>query len=370
MSTYARVTHRIDLDHNATTALAPAVRAAMVEAMAIAGNPSSQHAAGREARDVVERARKTIAGWLGGSPFGLVFTSGGTESDGLAVRGGARAAVAKGARPRVVVSAIEHPAVLGAADALGYEVVRLPVDGEGRLVDLSPIDEGAALVSVALANHELGVIADVAEVARRARAAGALVHCDAVQAAGKIPVRVDELGVDLLTVSAHKLNGPKGIGALWVRAGVDLEAGYGGHQERGRRAGTENVVGIAGFAAAVGLPRDPVRVRRLRDRLEGGLHGARVHGAGAPRVGNTCNAAWDGVSGELLAMALDLEGVCVSTGAACTSGTVKASPVLAAIGSRDGVRMSLGEDNLDADIDVVLEILARIVPRVRAASSV
>ena len=143
----------IDLDHNATTPLAPAVRAAMVEAMAIAGNPSSQHAAGREAREVVERARKTIAAWLGGSPFGLVFTSGGTEADRLAVIGGARAAIGKGARPRVVVSPIEHPAVLGAAEALGVEVVRLPVDGEGRLVDLSPIDDGAALVSVGLANQ-------------------------------------------------------------------------------------------------------------------------------------------------------------------------------------------------------------------------
>jgi cysteine desulfurase len=366
---------RIDFDHNATTRLAAEVRAAMLPALGeLYGNPSSPHQAGRLARQAVETARKAVAAWIGGSPFGVVFTSGGTEADWLAVVGGARGAAARGAPRRVVVSPIEHPAVLSAAASLdGFEVVRLRVDAEGRL-DLGSLDEalagGAALVSVALANHELGTIADLAEISRRARAAGALVHTDAVQAAGKWPLSVDH--VDLLSLSAHKINGPKGVGALWVRDGVELAAATGGHQERGRRGGTENLAGIVGMGVAVGLARDPDRVRNLRDRLEAGLveAGARVHGAAGPRVGNTTNVAFAGVPGELLAMALDLEGVSVATGAACTSGSVAVSPVLEALGvpePRGGVRFSLGEDNTDEEVEWLLARMPALVERIRAS---
>jgi len=366
---------RIDFDHNATTRLAPEVRAAMLPCLdELYGNPSSPHAPGRRAREAVEQARKAVAAWIGGSAFGVVFTSGGTEADWLAVAGAARA---RADRRRVIVSPLEHPAVLSAAGAQG-EVIRLGVDGEGR-VDLGSLDEalagGAALVSVALANHELGVIAPIAEIARRAHAAGAWVHTDAVQAAGKLAIAVDELGVDLLSLSAHKLGGPKGVGALWVREGIELALPTGGHQERGRRGGTENLAGIVGLGAAVRLPRDPERVRRLRDRLEAGLvaAGARLHGAAAPRVGNTTNAAFPGVPGELLAMALDLEGVSVATGAACTSGNVDVSPVLLALGmgeprAREGVRFSLGEDNTDDEVERVLAILPRLVERIRLSA--
>jgi cysteine desulfurase len=378
---------RIDLDHNATTRLDPRVREAMLPAlMELYGNPSSIHEEGRRSRDLVERARADVARLVGGAPSEITFTSGGTESDVLGVVGAARAARAAGRPARLVTSRLEHPAVLGAAAALageGFEVVWVDVDARGRIAPAAvaaAVGEGAALVSLALANHELGNVYDVAGFVR-AIAGRALVHCDAVQAAGKLALDVRALGVDLLTISAHKLHGPKGAGALWVRRGVELAPGVGGHQERGWRAGTENVPGIVGFGAAARLALDEglapsvtARVAALRDRLEAAAvaAGARVHGDVERRVGNTTNVAFAGVAGDLLVQALDLEGVAASTGAACTSGTVEPSPVIRALGvarreAAEAVRLSLGRDSRDEEIARVSALLPALVARIRAA---
>ncbi len=383
-------TIRIDLDHNATTRLDPRVAAEMHRALAeVQGNPSSVHEDGRRARDLVESARAEVARLVNGSSSGVVFTSGGTEADVLGVVGGARAARAAGRPARVVSSPLEHPAVGGALAALaaeGFEIVRVAVDAAGR-IDADEVARalapGAALASFALANHELGNVYDVATFAAAAHRAGAFVHVDAVQAAGKLPLDAGALGADLVAISAHKLHGPKGAGALWVRPGVALAPLFGGgHQEKGLRPGTENVPGVAGLGAAARLARveglaDAARVTALRDRLEAGARaqGARVHGDGAARVSNTLNLAWDGVSGEVLVIALDLEGISASMGAACTSGSIEPSPVLLALGmgrarAAEGIRLSLGRDNRDEDVDRVLAVLPALVARIRAAGPV
>jgi cysteine desulfurase len=371
---------RIDLDHNATTPLDPRVRAAMVSALEnLGGNPSSIHAAGRLARDAVERARAEVAALIGAVPAEVVFTSGGTEADLLGVVGGARG---RGPR-RVVTSPLEHPAVLGATTLLdGYDVAQVPVDGAGRIDpdDLAAaLVGGAALVSLALANHELGNVYDVAAFARVARAAGAVVHCDAVQALGKLPVDVHALGVDLLAISAHKIHGPKGVGALFVRRGLDLAPLGQGHQERGLRPGTENVAAIVGFGGAAAICRAEAAatwagIAALRDRLEVGLLGvadARRHGDPAARVGNTSNVAFAGVPGDVLVAALDLDGVAASTGAACASGRVEASPVVRALGeprarAGEAIRFSLGRGTTRADIDRVVALVPTLVARIRS----
>jgi cysteine desulfurase len=374
---------RTYLDYNATTPIAPEVRTAMVEALeSVHGNPSSIHHEGRAARERVERARQRVAALLAAGPEDVVFTSGGTEADALGMLGLYRAARAAGRPARVLVCAIEHPAVHGAAAELaarGADLVRLDVDQTGRLrLDAleRALADGAALVAVALANHELGTIQDLPAVARMTEAAGALLHCDAVQAVGRIPVSVAALGCDALALSAHKIYGPKGAGALWIRPGLDLAPIWpGGHQERERRPGTENVPGIAGLGVAAELAASlsTTHVAQLGDELERGilaLPGARVHGAGAPRVPGTVNAAFVGAPGELVTQALDLAGVAVSTGAACTSGTVSASPVLLALGlsteqALEGVRFSLGRPTTRSDIQALLEVLPDIVSRVR-----
>jgi cysteine desulfurase len=376
---------RTYLDYNATTPIAPEVRIAMVEALeSVHGNPSSIHHEGRAARERVERARQRVAALLAAGPEDVVFTSGGTEADALGMLGLYKAARAAGRPPRVLVSAIEHPAVHGAAAELaarGAELVSIDVDEAGR-VRLDALERalsgGAALVAVALANHELGTIQDLPAIARMTAAAGALLHCDAVQAVGRIAVSVAALRCDALALSAHKIYGPKGTGALWIRPGLDLAPLWpGGHQERERRPGTENVPGIAGLgaaaelAASLSLSMTPVAL--LGDELERGilaLPGARVHGVGAPRVPGTVNAAFAGAPGELVTQALDLAGVAVSTGAACTSGTVSASPVLLALGlsaerALEGVRFSLGRPTTRSDIQALLEVLPDIVSRVR-----
>jgi cysteine desulfurase len=369
----------IYLDHNATTPLDPRVRAAMLDELD--GNPSSIHAAGRRARDAVERARAEVARLVGGAPAEIVFTSGGTEADVLAIVGAARARPVR----RLVTSPLEHPAVLGAAAALGgIEVVHVAVDAHGRIdpADVArALEGGAALVSLALANHELGNLYDVAAFAQAAHAAGAWLHCDAVQAAGKVPLDVQALGVDLVSISAHKIHGPKGAGALWVRRGIDLAPlAVAGHQERGLRPGTENVHGIVGFGAAAALCRDEAPaswgpIAALRDRLETAalaLAGARRHGDPDRRVGNTTNLAFAGVPGDVLVGALDLEGVAVSTGAACTSGSVEASPVVRALGepkmrAAEAVRFSLGRATSVTQIDRVAALLPPLVARIRAS---
>ena len=349
---------RIYLDHNATTPLSATARAAMMAALDELGNPSSLHAEGRRARNAVERARDAVARAIGGKREEIVFTSGGTEANNLALGLGGRA----------IVSSIEHPSVDGAA---GPAARRLRVDGCGR-VDLDHLatlfDGEATLVSVQLANHEIGVVQDLAAIVAQARRHGARVHTDAVQAVGKIDVDVRALGVDALTLSAHKLGGPKGAGALWLRDGVDVQALFcGGQQERERRPGTENVVGIVGFGAACAALAPSTS--QLRDRFERGARalGARVAAAEATRVPTTSYVAFAGVAGELLMQALDLEGVAVSTGAACSSGSLEPSPVLRAIGFPEGVRVSFGRDNSADEVDRVLALLPELVDRIRRA---
>ncbi|HVK75865.1 MAG TPA: cysteine desulfurase family protein [Kofleriaceae bacterium] len=375
---------RIYLDHNATSPLTERTRTAMTEAMAVAGNPSSVHGDGRAARARLETARAGVAALAGVEPDQLVLTSGGTEADLLGVVGLARAARAAGAPARALVLATEHPAVHGAAATLaaeGFAVAALPVDRAGR-VDLDGLDAalagGAAVVAVAAVNHETGVIADLDTVAARCRAAGARLHVDAVQAAGRIALAPIAALADAMALSAHKIGGPAGVGALIVRAGVELAPLHAaGHQERGRRPGTENLLGAIGFAAAaseVDLTAVAAVARRAA-RLEAGLltiAGARIHGGGAPRTGTTVNVGFEGALGEAIVIALDLAGVSASTGAACTSGSIQPSPVLLALGlsrerAREGVRFSLGVTTTDADIDRVLEVLPAIVERARRA---
>lgn len=355
---------RIYLDFNATAPLAAEARAAITDALAAVGNPSSIHAEGRAARDRVERARGQVAALLGRPREELVFTSGGTEANALGALGLA-AIVERRGGPRVVATTpLEHPSLRGPIAALaarGWEVRVLPA----RLA-------GVGLVAVAAVNHELGTIVDPALYAE-ARAAGALVHVDAVQAAGKLPLA--QLAADALAISAHKLGGPQGVGAL--ACALDLAPLHeGGHQERGRRPGTENTLGIIGFgaAAAIADPASWPAVAALGERLERGLRAlpdVRIHGDDRPRVGGTINAGFLGALGESVVIALDLAGIAVSTGAACTSGSVQPSPVLLGLGlpperAREGVRFSLGRATTVEDIDRALEVLPAIVERARA----
>jgi cysteine desulfurase len=378
---------RIYLDYNAT---AP-VPLAVVDAVTVAlresyGNASSVHVFGQQAKAVLDESRSAVARLIGAEPSEIVFTAGGTESDNLAVRGVAEALESTGRR-RLVISAIEHEAVLNTVKALGrrgWTTTLLPVEGTGVIAPgalASAIDDRTALVSIMLANNELGTIQPVAELAAMARARGALVHTDAVQAIGRIPVDVRALGVDLLTLSGHKFGAPKGVGALWVRRGLALQAqSTGGRQERGRRAGTENVPAIEGLRVAAGIvSRSPAaetrRIGSLRDRLEseilGLVPGSVVNGDPAARVPNTSNISFERVEGESLVIALDLEGIAVSTGSACSSGTLKPSHVLRAIGLsssrvQSAIRFSLGPGTTEAEIDRVLDVLPALVARLRS----
>ncbi|MFZ5779233.1 MAG: cysteine desulfurase family protein [Pseudomonadota bacterium] len=342
------------LDHNATSPLRPAALEAMVEALRLGGNPSSVHRAGRKARSMVELARRQVATLVGAAPGEVVFTSGGTEANNMAMSGSGRG--------RILISAVEHESVRSAAP--GAPV--LPVDACG-VVDLAALErrlwesDVPALVSVMLANNETGVIQPLAEVVRLAHKAGALVHCDVVQAAGKIPLDLHGMGADYLSLSAHKLGGPTGVGALVMREGVPfVSSRHGGGQESNRRAGTENLSGIVGFGVAAEEAGRNIADVKMRDGLEASLLAvapqARVLSAGAPRLPNTTCIAMPGVSAETQVMALDLAGVCVSAGAACSSGKVRRSPVLAAMGVDDGVadaaiRISLGWNSRPEDIE-------------------
>ena len=346
------------LDHNATSPLRPVALDAMVEALQAGGNPSSIHKPGRAARGRVDRARKQVAGLVGALPAEVVFTSGGTEANNMALRG----------HERVLVSAIEHESVLKAVPDAG----RIPVDGNG-VIDLAALErmlaDRPALVSVMFANNETGVIQPIAEVVRLARAAGVLVHCDAVQAAGKVPVDLHGLGVDYLSLSAHKLGGPTGVGALVVRAGAPFATDrVGGGQESNRRAGTENVAGIAGFGAAAEAAGDGVDVAALRDRIEASLPG-KVYGAVAPRLTNTTCISMPDVKAETQVMALDLAGVAVSAGSACSSGKVTRSAVLTAMGieaseAETAIRISCGWNTVFEDIDRLIAAWQGLYTRV------
>lgn len=337
------------LDHNATSPLRPEAKAAMLGAMDLAGNASSVHGEGRSARKLLDDAREHVARAVGAIAPMVVFTSGGSEANNMALKG---APV-----ERLIVSAIEHPSVLETAKASGKLVAVIPVTGDG-VIDLAALEAllkgPKALVSVMLANNETGVIQPVAEAVRLAQAHGHLVHTDAVQGLGKIPVNVGLLGVDLMTLSAHKLGGPAGAGALIVRDGLALEPLiHGGGQELRRRAGTENLAALAGFGA---VAQARMTVKALRDRLEAALDGAVVFGQAANRLPNTTCFAMPGMNAETLLMAFDLEGIAVSSGSACSSGKVAKSHVLAAMGvapeiSQAAIRVSLGWDTQDHHID-------------------
>jgi cysteine desulfurase len=378
---------RLYLDFNAT---AP-IRAEVADAVSVAmrsrfGNPSSVHRYGQEAKTALDDARTAVARLIGANAPEVVFTSGGTESDNTAIRAAADAFEPKGRR-HLIATAIEHDAVLATFKALetrGWRTTLLPV-GPSGVVDPASLERvigpDTALVSVMLANNELGTIQPVAALAAIARAHGALVHTDAVQAAGRIPVRVTDLGVDLLSISGHKFGAPKGVGALWVRRGLVLRPwATGGRQERGRRAGTENVPALEGFGVAARLAYEDlaeaaVRMAARRDRLEAALlaqvPGSAVNGGGAPRVPNTTNISFDRVEGESLVIGLDLEGIAVSTGSACSSGSLEPSHVLRAMGLpphrvQSAIRFSLGPDTTDDDIDRTVDAVGRVVARLRA----
>lgn len=358
------MTTRAYLDWNATAPVRPEARAAVADALALTGNPSSVHGAGRAARALIEDARESVAGMVGAGANQIVFTSGGSEANALALSGGMR----------VLASSIEHDSVLAHA---GPDRIAVTSDG---VVDLDDLDaklasgRSPALVSVMMANNETGTIQPIADVVRIARAHGALVHTDAAQAAGRIPVDFLGLGADLLSISAHKLGGPQGIGALVVgeRASV-MPWIKGGGQERGRRAGTENVAGIAGFgAAAIAAPAtDWTSVQSLRDDLEQravGL-GAEIFADQAPRLPNTASLRLPGMAAETLVIALDLAGIAVSAGAACSSGKVRPSPVLTAMSKPAGIasqaiRVSLGWTTTAEEIDLFIAALGEIRGRI------
>jgi len=372
---------RIYLDHNATTRPHPAVIDEMVACLKDSfGNPSSIHAFGQDARRVLDRARQRVADLLGAEPEEVVFTSGGTEADNQAILAAARGLSSRGRH--VVTSAVEHQAVLHPCrhlEELGHRVTYVPVDRDGLVAPeavAAALQGDTVLVSLMLANNDVGTLQPVAEVAALARARGILVHSDAVQALGKVPVDVRALGVDLLSISAHKLQGPKGAGALFVRRGVTLPALlHGGHHERNRRAGTENVPAIAGFGRACALAREELsarsdRARRLRDRLEQGILGAvplaSRNGGGEGRLPNTSNLSFEGLDAETLLLNLDLLGVAVSTGAACSSESKRPSHVLMAMGrsaeeARSSLRFSVGEENDEGQIDRAIDAVKQVI---------
>jgi cysteine desulfurase len=380
------------LDHNATTPVRPEVVDAMLPWLRDGyGNPNSVYSLGQRARAAVELARERVAKLLGASDASeVVFTSGGSESDVLAIAGGAWQAhdETKGKRRKVVTSRIEHDAIRLLAGQLrrrGLDVLEAGCGADG-VVDASAmkamIDDAASVVSVMHANNETGVLQPVAELAAAARAAGALAHTDAVQSLAKVPIDAKALGVDLLAVSGHKVNAPKGVGALWVRRGVRLSPLITGHQEKNRRGGTENTASIVGFGLAcelAGRELDSAHQHALllRRKLEAGallIKGARLNGHPELRLPNTAHFSFDGVDGHHLVVALDLEGICVSSGPACSSGASTPSHVLTAMGvapevATGSIRVSVGWGSTDADADRFLAALPKAVEKLRAVGT-
>jgi len=375
------------LDNNATTPLLPevfeAIRPYFAERF---GNASSIHQQGQQARSAVERARESVAELLNCRPAEVVFTSGGTEGDNLALFGMLQPG------DHVITSAIEHHAVLNSShrlEQMGCAVTYLPVDGR-TMVDPDDVRRAlrpeTKLISIMMANNETGVLQPVDEIGKIAAEADVYFHTDAVQAAGKVPVDVKQIGCDLLTISAHKIHGPQGVGALFVRKGTLLQPLlYGGRHERSRRAGTENLAGIVGLGKAAQLARagfsngSVARIAGLRDRLETtilrSVDQVAVNGAGAPRVPNTSNISFDCIEGEAMVIALDLKGLSVSTGAACSSGAIEPSHVLTAMGlsadrARGSIRFSLGKQTTTEDVDFALKLVPEVVARLREISPV
>jgi len=378
---------RVYLDNNATTPLLPEVFESMrpffLERF---GNASSIHQQGQQARAAVEQARESVAALLGCRAAEIVFTSGGTEGDNLGIFG------IVGSGDHVITSTIEHHAVLNACkrlEQIGCAVTYVPVDAEG-LVDpqavAAAIRPNTRLISIMIANNETGVVQPVAQIGKIAQERGVLFHTDAVQAAGKIPVNVKEIGCQLLSISGHKIHGPQGSGALYVRRGTLLKPlFYGGRHERSRRAGTENLPGIVGLGRAAEIAREWLadggdkKMAAMRDRFEKTIRGqverTRVNSGGAPRTPNTANIIFECIEGEALVIALDLKGVSVSTGAACSSGAIEPSHVLTAMGltgeeARASIRFSLGKQTREEDLDFVLERVPETVTRLRELSPV
>lgn len=376
---------RVYLDHNASAPLRPEVREAMCAFLGPPANPSSAHREGARARAALETARAEVAALVGATAAEIVFTSGATEANNLALRGGVDSSGAG-----LVTTAIEHASVLETARALaadGHPLAIVPVDTDGQVASeavVAALTPAATLVSVGLANGEVGAVAPVAEIAAALRGRGIVLHTDAAQAAGRLPIDVAALGVDLLSLSAHKLGGPAGAGALWVRRGVALRAQLtGGPQERDRRGGTENVAAIVGFGVAARLARQGLgdasgRVAALVDRLWTGLR-ARVpdlvrNGPVAHRLPNTLNVSVPGCTGESLMVLLDLSGIAVSVGSACAAGAAEPSHVLLAMGrdaeaARGGLRFSLGPETTAAEIDRVLDVFPALAAQVRGGAA-
>ncbi len=387
---------RVYLDYNATTPVDPEVIDAMLPYFASSyGNASSIHSSGQRARGAVDAARESVAALVGAKPAEIVFTSGGTEAGNLAILGMVDTVATGGetpdAAPHVVTTAIEHHAVLNAAQALekrGVAVTYVPV-GRSGVVEAQEIAAAVrpetVLISVMHANNELGTVQPIEEIGRIAAEADVYFHTDAVQSAGKLPLDVNRLNVDLLSLSAHKIYGPKGVGALYARGGVPVQPQmFGGHHERDRRPGTENVPGIVGFGKAAELAKkrldqDVVRMGNLRNHFERSIlraiSGVRVNGDARQRIANTSNLEIAGIAGESFVIALDLLGISCSTGAACSSGSIEPSHVLLACGlmpeeARRSIRFSLGRTTTEAEIAYAIEAVERVVERVRAVSPV
>jgi cysteine desulfurase len=387
---------KVYVDYNATTPLKAEVKAAMIEDFEVYGNASSMHGSGRLAHARVEEARSAVARLLGAKPGEIIFTSGGSESNNTvfqtirSLASGPGGRVLNGGRTEIITSAIEHPCVLNSASylkSLGFTVHFLPVDEYGKIkpdVLKALAGERTLLVSVMMANNEIGTVQDIGEIAAIARNAGAYTHTDAVQAVGKIPVDVKDLGVDYLTMSAHKIYGPKGIGALYVREGAPLlPLIHGGHQEDGLRAGTYNNIGILGFGKAAELAVGEVgeygrRLSALRDRLREGLlariPNIKINGHPRDVLPNTLNVSFPGAEGESILLSMDIMGIEASTGSACASGSLEPSHVLLAIGvgpelAHGSIRFSLGWGLGEPDIDYILETLPPIIARLRAMST-
>ena len=385
---------QVYLDHNATTPLHPEVVQAMSDAMAVFGNPSSLHGFGRVAKQYVDDAREAVASFIGAHSEDVVFVGSGSEANNTVLSilacPGAQCGCDKQCRADVIATAIEHPCVLESARCLmerGVSVFFLDVDEHGK-IDLGQLDtlmtEGTGVVSIMTANNEVGTLQDIKAIARLVHERGALFHTDAVQAVGKIPIDVRDLDVDFLTLSAHKMYGPKGIGALYVKRGARFcPLIRGGHQERGRRAGTENTLGIVGLGKAVQMrgeemPAEHDRLVRLKEGLRAGIEDkipdVRFNGHATDCLANTLNVSFQGAEGESILLYLDLEGIAVSTGSACASGSLDPSHVLLAMGmplefAHGSVRMSMGRATTEDDIDYVLDKLPRVIGKIRGMST-
>ena len=375
----------IYLDHHASTPVAPQVIELMVQATRqLSGNPGSVHAAGRAARMAVDQARRKVAALIGCREREVVFTSGGTEANNLALRGAFAAQIG---RPRVVTTAVEHPSVrntVAALEASGAEVTVVGVSRDGsldRAAFSAAMGTDVALVSVMLANNETGVLFPLEELAEEAHSCGAFMHIDAVQCPGRIGIDCAALGADLLSLSAHKINGPKGVGALFISRSIAIEPILsGGNQERGLRSGTENTVGIVGFGAAAegaaaALATQPQRLSALRDYFEAAVveavPGVRVHGEGQLRLPSVTNLGFEAIEGEALLLTLDMAGICASSGSACASGSMEPSHVLMAMGysaeeAHGSMRFSFGDGVEMAQCDAVVAHLKTQVPKLRA----